>query len=232
MDHALFSAPFDHRRRGGRRLLCRPRPPLSESAEITIYDRGPFVSFANCGLPYHVGNVIKKEENLLVATPELFRERFNIDVRLRSEVTRIDRERRQIEVKDLTQGTTYIAPYDTLVLSPGARPIRPDLPGIDLPGIFSVRSIPDTRQIREWIETYEASRAVVVGGGYIGMEMTENLHKRGMQVTVVEKLSQAMPLLDAEMAAPIHDTLLKHGVKLYLNDGVTRFAKKMTTTSR
>ncbi len=210
---------------GGASCAARARR-LSESAEITIYDRGPFVSFANCGLPYHVGNVIKKEENLLVATPELFRERFNIDVRLRSEVTRIDRERRQIEVKDLTQGTTYIAPYDTLVLSPGARPIRPDLPGIDLPGIFSVRSIPDTRQIREWIETYEASRAVVVGGGYIGMEMTENLHKRGMQVTVVEKLSQAMPLLDAEMAAPIHDTLLKHGVKLYLNDGVTRFAKK------
>ncbi len=210
---------------GGASCAARARR-LSESAEITIYDRGPFVSFANCGLPYHVGNVIKKEENLLVATPELFRERFNIDVRLRSEVTRIDRERRQIEIRDLTQGTTYFAPYDTLVLSPGARPIRPDLPGIDLPGIFSVRSIPDTRLIREWIETYKASRAVVVGGGYIGMEMTENLHKRGMQVTVVEKLPQVMPLLDVEMAAPIHDTLLKHGVKLYLNDGVTRFVKK------
>lgn len=209
---------------GGASCAARARR-LSESAEIIIFDRGPYVSFANCGLPYYVGNVIKKEEDLLVATPDLFRQRFNIDVRLRSNVTTIDSANRRIEVADLERGTTYTEAYDALVLSPGARPIRPSLPGIDLPGIFSLRTIPDSRQIVQWIEQYQARRAVVVGGGYIGMEMTENLHARGMQVTVVERLPQVMPLLDPEMVAPVHNTLIKHGVTLYLNNGVARFEK-------
>jgi NADPH-dependent 2,4-dienoyl-CoA reductase/sulfur reductase-like enzyme/rhodanese-related sulfurtransferase len=207
---------------GGASCAARARR-LSESAEIIIFDRGPYVSFANCGLPYYVGDVIKKEEHLLVATPELFRQRFNIDVRLHSEVVAIDRAARCIEVKDLERGTTSSEPYDVLVLSPGARPIRPELSGIDRPGIFSVRSIPDSRSIRDWILAYQARNAVVVGGGYIGMEMTENLHKRGLKVTVIEKQNQVMPLLDPEMAAPIHDTLLRHGVTLCLNESVTRF---------
>ena len=207
---------------GGASCAARSRR-LSESAEIIMFDRGPYVSFANCGLPYFVGDVIKKEEHLLVATPELFRQRFNIEVRLRSEVVHIDRGKQLIEVNDLERGTVYSEHYDALVLSPGAHAIRPDLPGIDLPGIFSLRTIPDSRQIRQWIDQYEAGQAVVVGGGYIGMEMVENLHKRGIVVTVVEKLPQVMPLLDPEMAAPIQESLVQHGVKLCLNESVTRF---------
>jgi len=207
---------------GGASCAARCRR-LSESAEIIMFDRGPYVSFANCGLPYYVGDVIKKEEHLLVASPELFRQRFNIDVRLRSEVVNIDREKQLIEVNDRERGTIYSEHYDSLVLSPGARAIRPDLPGINLPGIFSVRTIPDSRQIRQWIDQYEAKQAVVVGGGYIGMEMVENLHKRDIAVTVVEKLPQLMPLLDPEMAATIQETLVKHGVRLSLNESVSRF---------
>lgn len=207
---------------GGASCAARCRR-LSEAAEIIIFDRGPYVSFANCGLPYYVGNVIKDEEDLLVATPEMFKNRFNIEVRLRANVTAIDRENQRIEVTDIDKGTTYTEPYDELVLSPGARPIRPNLPGIDLPGIFSLRTIPDSRQIVQWIDQYDANEAVVVGGGYIGMEMTENLHTRGLKVTVVEQMSQVMPLLDLEMVAPIHDTLVSHGIGLYLNDGVAGF---------
>lgn len=207
---------------GGASCAARCRR-LSETAEIIMFDRGPHVSFANCGLPYYVGDVIKDEEHLLVATPEMFRRRFNIDVRLRSEVVRIDREQQLIEVNDLEQGAIYTEHYDALVLSPGARAIRPDLPGIQLPGIFSVRTIPDSRRIRQWIDQYDAREAVVVGGGYIGMEMVENLHKRGMAVTVVEKQPQVMPLLDPEMAAPIHESLISQKVGLRLNEGVERF---------
>lgn len=207
---------------GGASCAARCRR-LSETAEIIMFDRGPHVSFANCGLPYYVGDVIKDEEHLLVATPEMFRRRFNIDVRLRSEVVRIDREQQLIEVNDLEQGTIYTEHYDALVLSPGARAIRPDLPGIQLPGIFSVRTIPDSRRIRQWIDQYDAREAVVVGGGYIGMEMVENLHKRGLAVTVVEKQPQVMPLLDPEMAAPIHESLISQKVGLRLNEGVERF---------
>lgn len=209
---------------GGASCAARARR-LSESAEIVMFDRGPYVSFANCGLPYYVGDVIKQEKHLLVATPELFRDRFNIEVRLNSEVTRIDRDKQLIEINDLTGGRTYAESYDVLVLSPGASPIRPDLPGIDKPGIFSLRTIPDGRQIRNWIVRYGAKDAVVVGGGYIGMEMTENLHKRGLNVTVVEKQAQVMPLVDAEMVVPIHDTFKKKGVTLMTNESVTGFAK-------
>lgn len=207
---------------GGASCAARARR-LSETAEIIMFDRGPYVSFANCGLPYYVGDVIKKEENLLVATPELFRRRFNIEVRLRSEVISIDRELRTIDIRDLEHGTTYTEKYDALVLSPGAQPIRPQLEGIDRPGIFSIRTIPDSREIRIWIEQYNARQAVVVGGGYIGMEMADNLHRRDLQVALVEKLPQVMPLLDAEIAAPIHNTLIKHKIELFLNDSVVRF---------
>ena len=179
---------------GGASCAARARR-LSESARITMFDRGPYVSFANCGLPYHVGNIIKKEKNLLVATPELFRDRFNIDVRLESEVVAIDRAARTIEVSDLKSGNTYQESYDALVLSPGALPVRPNLPGVDLPGIFCMRTIPDSRRIRTWIKDREARHAVVVGGGYIGMEIAENLHRRGLKLTLVEKLSQVMSAL-------------------------------------
>jgi NADPH-dependent 2,4-dienoyl-CoA reductase/sulfur reductase-like enzyme/rhodanese-related sulfurtransferase len=209
---------------GGASCAARARR-MSEAAEIIMFDRGPYVSFANCGLPYYVGDVIKKEEDLLIATPELFRKRFNIEVRLLSEVTDIDSGNQSIQVKDLTTGEQYSESYDVLVLSPGAVPIRPDLPGIDLEGIFALRTIPDSRLIRDWISHYQAKHALIVGGGYIGMEMTENLRKRGLKVTVVEKQDQVMPVVDPEMMAPVHQMLVKRGIDLRLNCGVTRFDK-------
>ena len=208
---------------GGASCAARARR-LSESAEIIIFDRGDYVSFANCGLPYYVGNVIKKEESLLMATPELFRKRFEIDVRLQSEVLVIDRENSRIQVKDLKTGETSHEPYDALVLSPGASPIKPQMPGIDLPGIFSLRTIPDSRQIKAWITRHKAQKAVIVGGGYIGMEMTENLLKLGLAVTIVEMQNQVMPLMDPEMVTPIQDELVKHKVVLRLNETVVGFA--------
>jgi NADPH-dependent 2,4-dienoyl-CoA reductase/sulfur reductase-like enzyme/rhodanese-related sulfurtransferase len=209
---------------GGASCAARARR-LSEKAEILMFDRGPFVSFANCGLPYYVGNVIPKEEQLLVATPELFRDRFNIEVRLNTEVTSIDRGGRKVRVKDLVSGAESDESYDALVLSPGAVPVRPALPGIDLPGIFSLRTIPDSRRIKEWITRRRAKRAVIVGGGYIGMEMTENLLRLGLSVAVVETQPQLMPLLDREMAAPIHEALARGGVALHLNETVTAFTQ-------
>ncbi len=208
---------------GGASCAARARR-LTETAEIIMFDRGEYVSFANCGLPYYVGDVIKKEKHLLMATPELFRKRFEIDVRLHSEVLVIDREHRRIQVKDLKTGEIYYESYDALVLSPGARPIKPQMPGGDLPGIFSLRTIPDSRQIKAWIAQHQARHVVVVGGGYIGMEMTENLLKLGLAVTIVEMQSQVMPLMDPEMVAPIQAELVKHKVVLHLNETVVGFA--------
>jgi len=188
-----------------------------------MLDRGPYVSFANCGLPYYVGDVIKDETKLLVANPALFRDRFNIEVRTEHEVIAIDREAREIEVKELATDRTYREAYDALVLSPGAAAVRPPLPGIDLPGIFVVRTIPDSRHIRAWISEKAAKSAVVVGGGFIGLEMGENLLHRGLSVTVVEMLDQVMPPLDPEMARPVQERLEKHGVKVALGDGVAGF---------
>ena len=207
---------------GGASCAARCRR-LDETAEILMLDRGPYVSFANCGLPYYVGDVIKDEAKLLVANPALFRDRFNIEVRTEHEVIAIDREAREIEVKDLATDQTYREAYDALVLSPGAAAVRPPLPGIDLPGIFVVRTVPDSRHIRAWINEKGAKSAVVVGGGFIGLEMAENLVRRGLSVTVVEMLDQVMPPLDPEMAKPVQQHLEQHGVKVALGDGVAGF---------
>lgn len=207
---------------GGASCAARARR-MSEKAEIILFERGPFVSFANCGLPYYVGNVINEETNLLIATPELFTNRFNIEVRIRSEALAIDREKREIEIKDTETGRVYRECYDSLVLAPGAAPVRPPLPGIDLPGIFSLRTIQDSRRIRERIEEREAKRAVVIGGGFIGLEMTENLIRRGLSVTIVEMLPQIMPPIDPEIATPIQEHLTAKGVSLCLGDGVAGF---------
>jgi NADPH-dependent 2,4-dienoyl-CoA reductase/sulfur reductase-like enzyme/rhodanese-related sulfurtransferase len=207
---------------GGASCAARARR-LSETAEIIMFDRGEYVSFANCGLPYFVGDVIKEEENLIVATPEMFRKRFKIDVRLQSEVVAIDRRNSRIQVKDCRSGDVYHEVYDALVLAPGSSPIKPKIPGIDLPGTFSLRTIPDSRQIKAWIAQRNAKHAVVVGGGYIGMEMTENLINLGLAVTIVEMQPHVMPLLDIEMVSPIHAELVKHGVALCLNETVIGF---------
>jgi NADPH-dependent 2,4-dienoyl-CoA reductase/sulfur reductase-like enzyme/rhodanese-related sulfurtransferase len=210
---------------GGASCAARLRR-LSEAAEIAIFDRGPYVSFANCGLPYYVGNVISDERALLVASRQLFRDRFNIEVFTDTEVLSVDPEARTINVRDLHGDVCRTERYDALVLSPGAAPIRPPLPGIDLPGVFAVRNIPDSRRIRSWIADRGAKEAVVVGGGFIGLEMVENLVRRDLSVTILEKLPQVMPPLDAEMAVPIIDHLRANGVGLHLGDGLARIEQR------
>jgi NADPH-dependent 2,4-dienoyl-CoA reductase/sulfur reductase-like enzyme/rhodanese-related sulfurtransferase len=206
---------------GGASCAARLRR-LDESFEIVMFDRGPYVSFANCGLPYYVGNVIADESRLLVASREMFHERFNIEVHTETEVTGIDRNACMITARDLRTANTRTEHYDALVLSPGAAPIRPLLPGVDLPGIFAVRTIPDSRRIRSWIDDHNAKTAVVVGGGFIGLEMVENLIHRELAVTVLEKLPQVMPPLDPEMAVPLMEHLAAKGIQLQLGDGLAR----------
>jgi len=207
---------------GGATCATRLRR-LDESAEILVLDRGPYVSFANCGLPYYVGEVIQDEARLLLATPELFRKRFNIEVRTRHEVVAINRKERTVTVKNLESGTENAERYDELVLSPGAAPIRPTWPGINLPGIFTLRTVPDSRDIRNWIASRNPRTAVVVGGGFIGLEMAENLVHRGIAVTVIEMANQVMPLLDPEMAEYARRHLESRGVNLVLGQGVSGF---------
>ena len=224
---------------GGASCAARLRR-LDEKAEILMVERGPYVSYANCGLPYHVGGTIEQEASLLVATEQTFREQFAIDVRTRCEVVGINAAQKTVDLKNLATGEVTTEKYDKLVLSPGAAPIRPPLPGIDLPGIFSVRTVPDAREIRAWLDREAAGqsgmnsytgyqtvlppkRAVVVGGGFIGLEMVENLAHRGLAVTLVERLNQVMPPLDPEMARLVERYLVKHGVELALNDGVAGF---------
>lgn len=209
---------------GGASCAARLRR-LSEEAEIVVFDRGPYVSFANCGLPYYVGDIIKEESSLLVASADLFHQRFNIDVRTENEVIAIDSAQRQITVRDLRADRLYSECYDELVLAPGAAPIRPPLPGIDLAGVFSLRTIPDSRRIRRWIEEHNARRAVVVGAGFVGLEIAENLVHRGLEVSLIEMGDHVLPPLDAEMAVPLHEHLRAQGIKLFLGDGVAAFAE-------
>jgi len=207
---------------GGASCAARARR-LSEDAEILLFDRGPYVSFANCGLPYYVGNVIEDEKKLLVASADLFKTRFNVEVRTENEVLAIDRARKQVEVRRVRSGEVYRETYDALVLAPGAAPIRPPLPGIDLPGIFILRSIPDSRRIRQWMVDRKVERAVIVGTGLIGLEMAENLATRGISVSLVEMLDQILPPLDPEMAEPVQQRLAEHGVTVHLRDAVAGF---------
>jgi NADPH-dependent 2,4-dienoyl-CoA reductase/sulfur reductase-like enzyme/rhodanese-related sulfurtransferase len=213
---------------GGASAAARLRR-LDEWAEIVVFDRGPYISFANCGLPYYVGDIIEDEQKLLVASPELFRDRFEIDVRVEHEVIAIQRAAQVIPVRDLRSGAVKEERYDALVLAPGASSIRPPIPGIDLPGVFSVRTIPDSRQVRSWLEEKEAKSALVVGGGFIGLEMADNLAHRGLTVTVVERAEQLLPPLDPEMAVPVREWLEGRGVTVLLGDGMARFDESSTS---
>jgi NADPH-dependent 2,4-dienoyl-CoA reductase/sulfur reductase-like enzyme/rhodanese-related sulfurtransferase len=207
---------------GGASAAARARR-LCEACEITVFERGPHVSFANCGLPYFVGGEIAEKNGLLLQTPETLRARFNLDVRVRSEVESIDRAAQAVQVRELATGRAYAQPYDALVLSTGATPLRPPIPGIDRAGHFAVRNIPDVEAIMAWLQERAGGRAVVVGGGYIGLEMAEQLHRRGLGVTVVEALPQVMTPLDPELAAWLHQELRAHGLTLHLNDPVAAF---------
>jgi NADPH-dependent 2,4-dienoyl-CoA reductase/sulfur reductase-like enzyme/rhodanese-related sulfurtransferase len=219
---------------GGATAAARARR-LDESAEIIVFERDEYVSFANCGLPYYIGGEIKNREDLLVATPEMLAGRYNIDVRTSSEVLRIDRQNKRVEVQNLKTGGTYAESYDKLILSPGATPVKPRLAGIGLESIFTLRNIPDTDRMRAYVDGRRPGTAVVVGGGFIGLEMTEQLVHRGVRVTVVEMLDQVMPPIDYEMAMFVHAHMREKGVELRLGDGVNSFSEaggKTVVTTR
>ncbi|MGA4644510.1 FAD-dependent oxidoreductase [Limisphaera sp. 4302-co] len=207
---------------GGASAAARIRR-LDERARIVMFERGPYVSFANCGLPYYVGGEISRREDLLLHTPESLWDRFRIEARVRTEVVEVDRSARTVRVRDLAAGTESLEPYDALLLAPGSVPVRPPLPGWERPGHFVVRNVPDVDEIRSWIGAHAARRAVVVGGGYIGLEMTEQLHLRGLEVSLVEALPQVMAPLDPEMAGWLHRELRARGVDLHLGDPVVAF---------
>ena len=217
---------------GGASCAARLRR-LDERAEILMVERGPYVSYANCGLPYYVGGVIEQESKLFVATEQYFHNYFNIDVRTQCEAVAISPREKTVTLRDVESGATSVHNYDTLVLSPGAMAIRPPLPGIDLPGIFHVRTVPDVRAIRAWIDSNPRPssaaggkrRAVVVGGGFIGLEMVENLVHRGFDVTLVEMLDQVLPNIDWEHARIVESHLAKHGVHVALGDAVASFRR-------
>ncbi len=204
---------------GGASTAARLRR-MDEHAEILMLERGPYVSFANCGLPYHIGEVIKERDKLLVVTPEDLKALLNIDARVNNEVIRINRAEKTVTVRDLEAGRSYDESYDKLVLSPGAAPIVPPLPGVALPGVFTLRNLPDMDKIKAFIDQKKPTRAVVVGAGYIGVEVAENLHQRGLQVTLIELLNQVMAPIDYEIAALVHQHLAFKKVRLALGDGL------------
>lgn len=207
---------------GGASAAARARR-LDEHAEIIVFERGAYVSFANCGLPYYVGGEIEDREELLLQTPASLKARFNLDVRVLSEVMRIERAKKEVLVRDLASGREYAQPYDALILSTGAAPILPPIPGIDRPHHHVLRTVPDADTVSDWVTQCAAGRFVVVGGGYIGLEMAEQLKKRGVQVSIVEALPQVMAPLDPEMAAWLHAELRANDIDLHLGDAVASF---------
>lgn len=194
----------------------------TEKADIILFERGDYISYANCGLPYYIGNVITERERLFVQTPEAFGKRFRVDVRTRSEVTEDNLQKKTVTVRT-SDGDTYVEAYDKLLLSPGASPVRPPLPGIESEGIFTLRNVSDTDRIKTYMQQHAVKRAVIVGGGFIGLEMAENLHHAGAEVAVVEMADQVMGPVDYSMAALVHEHLLQKGVKLYLKQAVESF---------
>ena len=204
---------------GGATAAARLRR-LDEKAEIIILERGEYVSFANCGLPYYIGGVITDREDLTLQTPQSFKARFKIDVRVLNEAVKIDPETKTVTVKDLRTGDTYEETYDNLILSMGAEPIRPNIEGADGSNVFTLRNIPDTLKIRNYIDTAKPRSAVVIGGGYIGVEMAENLVEAGLKVAIVELADHLIAPLDFDMAADVHRYIKSKGIYLHLNNGV------------
>lgn len=209
---------------GGASAAARLRR-LDEKADILLLEKGGYVSFANCGLPYYIGKVIENRGDLMLMTPELFIQRFNIDVRVKHEVLNIDTENRSLEVRNLVTGEEFTESFDQLILSPGSEPLKPPIPGIDNEGIFTLWTIPDTDKIYNYIEDKKPKKALVVGGGFIGLEMAENLHQRGIEVSLVEMLDQVMAPVDFDMAQMIHENMREIGIDLHLKSKVVSFEK-------
>ncbi len=209
---------------GGATAAARLRR-VDEMSKIILLEKGKYISYANCGLPYYIGGVIEERGKLLLQTPASFGQRFRIDVRVENEVTVISPQEKTITVRR-ADGTEYVESYDKLLLSPGSTPVRPPLEGIDLEGIFTLRNVEDTDRIKQYLSEKAVRQAVVVGAGFIGLEMAENLHHAGVSVSIVEMGNQVMAPIDYSMAAPIHQHLVEKGVSLYLEEGVTSFSRK------
>ncbi len=207
---------------GGATCATRLRR-LDEDAEIILFERGEYISYANCGLPYYVGDVIKQRSSLIVQTPEAIRATYQIDVRVKNEVTAIDREKKTVTVRRVDSGETYTERYDTLVIATGSSPLRPPIPGIDSPRIQTLWTVPDTDRIRALVRESGVKSAAVIGGGFIGLEMAENLRHAGLEVSIIEMVDQVMAPLDYEMAQLLHENIAQNGVKLHLGDGVSSF---------
>lgn len=210
---------------GGASCAARLRR-LDEGAEIVLFERGEYISYANCGLPYHVGDVIKSRDALLLQTPQAMKDKYHVDVRVRNEVTAINKDKKTVTVKDALTGETYDESYDTLVISTGSSPLRPPIPGIDSERIQTLWTVPDTDNIRKLVHEKGVKKAAVIGGGFIGLEMAENLKEAGLEVSLIEAQDQVMAPLDYEMAQLVHENLLQNGVDLHLNDGVSKFETK------
>lgn len=210
---------------GGATAAARARR-LDETAEIILFERGEYISFANCGLPYYIGGTIENRDDLLVTTKEDFMQRYNIDIRNFCEIIAIDRENKRVEACDILTGKKFFESYDKLILSPGAEPVLPPVPGIDTVPVFTLRNLPDTDRIKTFIDDKKPEAAVIVGGGFIGLEMAENLLHKNVKVTIVELADQVMTSVDKEMAAMIHEYLLEKNVDLELNNGVTEFLRE------
>ncbi|WP_303924795.1 FAD-dependent oxidoreductase [Subdoligranulum variabile] len=209
---------------GGATAAARLRR-LDETAEIVVFERSGFISYANCGLPYYIGGVIEDEAELTLQTPESFYERFRVQVKVRHEVTAIDRAAKTVTVHDLTTGRVFSEPYDKLLLAPGARPTQPALPGVGLDRLFTLRTVEDTLRIRRFVDEQHPQSVVLAGGGFIGLELAENLRERGLDVTIVQRPRQLMTPFDADMAALIHREVRAHGVHLALGHTVEGFAE-------
>lgn len=210
---------------GGATAAARIRR-LDEQAEIIVFERSGFVSYANCGLPYYIGGVIQDKEELTLQTPENFRERFRIDVRVRHEVTAIHPDKKTVSVKNLKTGEEFEENYDKLLLSPGARPVQPNLPGVGIDNLFTLRTVEDTLRIREFVLKEKPKSAVLAGGGYIGLEVAENLRELGMDVTIVQRPNQVLNPLDYEMATFVHAKMREKGIHLMLGHSVEGFEQK------
>ena len=206
---------------GGATAAARLRR-LNEHAEIVMFERGEHISFANCGLPYHIGGIIADREDLLLQTPGSFHSRFNVDVRVNSEVMSIDRKAKTITVKNSLSGETYDESYDKLILAPGGAPIKPPVEGIGLDNVFTLRNVADTDRIKEYMVKNQPKSAAVIGGGFIGVEMAENLKEAGLEVSIIELSDQVIAPLDMDMACEVHCHLQQHGVSLYLNNGLQK----------
>ena len=207
---------------GGATAAARIRR-LSESAEIIVFEKSGYVSYANCGLPYYIGDVITDKKELTLQSPEGFKNRFNVDVRVNNEVIAIDKENKSVDVKDLQTGRVYTEKYDKLILSPGARPTMPKLSGVDMDKVFTLRTVEDTFKIKDFVMREKPKTAVLAGGGFISLEMAENLIEMGIEVTIVQRPKQIFHLLDSDMVSEVHSLFKKHGAKLKLGSTVAGF---------